>query len=209
MLVLGDSISAGLGVPAGAGWVDLLPPELDGCEVVNASISGETTEGGKARLPALLQQHRPRLVVLELGGNDGLRGFSLALTRANLAAMIATAHDAGARVLLLGMRIPPNYGPRYAEGFHALFGELATQTGAALVPFLLEGIATDPALMQTDGVHPTAEGYRGIAAAIGLTLYFLGAVVAHVRHKEPAKAIAPAALLAVLALITAVLEVAR
>jgi len=166
VLVLGDSISAGLGVPAGAGWVDLLRPALEGCEVVNASISGETTEGGKARLPALLEQHRPRLVVLELGGNDGLRGFPLALTRANLATMIATAREAGARVLLLGMRIPPNYGPRYSEGFHALFSELAEETGSALVPFLLEGIATDPALMQTDGVHPTPEAQPLILANV-------------------------------------------
>ena len=166
MLVLGDSISAGLGVPAGAGWVDLLRPSLDGCEVVNASISGETSEGGKARLPALLAAHKPRIVVLELGGNDGLRGFPLAVTRANLATMIATAREAGARVLLLGMRIPPNYGPRYTEGFHALYGELAEETGSALVPFLLEGIATDPALMQTDGVHPTGEAQPLILANV-------------------------------------------
>ena len=166
VLVLGDSISAGLGVAAGAGWVDLLRPALDGCEVVNASISGETSEGGKARLPALLAAHKPRIVVLELGGNDGLRGFPLAVTRANLATMIATAREAGARVLLLGMRIPPNYGPRYTEGFHALYGELAEETGSALVPFLLEGIATDPALMQTDGVHPTGEAQPLILANV-------------------------------------------
>lgn len=156
MLVLGDSISAGLGVPAGAGWVDLLRPELDDCEVVNASISGETTEGGKARLPALLQQHSPRLVVLELGGNDGLRGFPLALTRANLAAMIADAHDAGARVLLLGMRIPPNYGPRYAEGFARMYVELAKKYKVPLVPFFMEKVALRSDLMQSDGLHPTA-----------------------------------------------------
>jgi acyl-CoA thioesterase-1 len=166
LLVLGDSISTGFGLPAGAGWVDLLRTELDDCEVVNASISGETTEGGKTRLPALLEQHQPRLVVLELGGNDGLRGFPLAVTRANLESMIAAARRAGAGVLLLGMRIPPNYGPRYAEGFHALFGELAAATGAALVPFLLEGIATDAALMQTDGVHPTADAQPLILANV-------------------------------------------
>ncbi len=164
--MLGDSISTGFGLPAGAGWVELLRTELDDCEVVNASISGETTEGGKTRLPALLEQHQPRLVVIELGGNDGLRGFPLAVTRANLESMIAAARRAEAGVLLLGMRIPPNYGPRYAEGFHALFGELAAETGAALVPFLLEGIATDPALMQTDGVHPTGEAQPLILANV-------------------------------------------
>lgn len=166
VLVLGDSISAGLGVPAGSGWVDLLRAELAGCEVVNASLSGETTEGGKARLPGLLADHRPRLLVLELGGNDGLRGFPLEVTRRNLADMIAMAQGVDAHVLLLGMRIPPNYGPRYTDGFHALFGELATQTGSALVPFLLDGIATDPAMMQTDGIHPTVEAQPRIVANV-------------------------------------------
>jgi len=173
VLVLGDSISAGLGVPAGAGWVDLLRKELADCEVVNASISGETTEGGKARLGGLLGEYRPRLLVLELGGNDGLRGFPLDVTRSNLAAMVAAAQDAGARVLLLGMRIPPNYGPRYTEAFHALFGELAARTGASLVPFLLDGIATDAALMQTDGIHPNAEAQPRIVANVLPVLHTL------------------------------------
>ena len=158
VLVLGDSISAGYGVPAGEGWVALLQKPLaeKGAQVVNASISGETTEGGKARLPALLSKHRPDIVLLELGGNDGLRGFPLAVTRANLERMILDAKGSGASVLLLGMRIPPNYGPRYTEGFHALFGELAKTHDTALVPFLLEGIAGIPGNMQEDGIHPTA-----------------------------------------------------
>ncbi len=168
MLVLGDSISAGYGVPDGAGWVALLARELAprSVRVVNASISGETTEGGKARLPALLSEHRPRVLVLELGGNDGLRGFPLAVTRANLEAMIRSAHDAGARVLLAGMRIPPNYGPRYTEGFHALFGELADTHKTALVPFILEGIAGVPGQMQEDGIHPKADAQPAILALV-------------------------------------------
>jgi acyl-CoA thioesterase-1 len=159
VLVLGDSIGAGYGVAAGAGWVDLLARELVAREaaVVNASIPGETTEGGKFRLPALLEEHRPGVVLVELGGNDGLRGFPLEVTRANLAQIITTAQAAGARVVLAGMRIPPNYGPRYTEGFHALFGELAREHGTALVPFLLAGIAGDAAMMQEDGIHPTAD----------------------------------------------------
>ena len=157
VLVLGDSISAGYGVPAGSGWVALLDTAIrtQGTTVVNASISGETTEGGKARLPGLLSEHRPSVVVLELGGNDGLRGFPLAVTRANLERMIADAKASGATVLLVGMRIPPNYGPRYTEGFHALYGELSEAHGTALVPFLLEGIAGIPGNMQEDGIHPT------------------------------------------------------
>lgn len=166
VLVLGDSIGAALGVPQERGWVSLLTEQLADCPVVNASISGETTEGGKARLPLLLAEHRPRVVVLELGGNDGLRGFPPAAIRANLARMIADARDAGARVLLLGMRIPPNYGPRYTAAFHALYHDLAAQDGTALVPFLLEGIATDPALMQTDGIHPNADAQPLILANV-------------------------------------------
>lgn len=158
VLVLGDSISAGYGVPTGSGWVALLDTTLKerGTTVINASISGETTEGGKARLPGLLSDHQPSVVVLELGGNDGLRGFPLPVTRANLERMIADAKASGATVLLLGMRIPPNYGPRYTEGFHALYGELSAAHGTALVPFLLEGIAGIPGNMQEDGIHPTA-----------------------------------------------------
>ena len=165
VLVLGDSISAALGVPSGAGWVDLLREQLareHPREVINASISGETSEGGKARLPALLAEHRPGIVILELGGNDALRGFPLALTRDNLLAMITSAREAGAEVLLLGMRIPPNYGPRYTEQFEAMYREIADQTGVASVAFLLQGIATDPALMQEDGIHPRTAAQQTI-----------------------------------------------
>lgn len=137
-----------------------------GTTVVNASISGETTEGGKARLPGLLSEHRPSVVVLELGGNDGLRGFPLPVTRANLERMIADSKAAGATVLLLGMRIPPNYGARYTEGFHALYGELAEAHGTALVPFLLEGVAGIPGNMQEDGIHPTAAVQPAILAHV-------------------------------------------
>ena len=159
------SISAALGVPNGAGWVDLLRERLareHPREVINASISGETSEGGKARLPALLAEHRPGIVILELGGNDALRGFPLALTRDNLLAMITSAREAGAEVLLLGMRIPPNYGPRYTEQFEAMYREIADQTGVASVAFLLQGIATDPALMQEDGIHPRTAAQQTI-----------------------------------------------
>lgn len=166
ILVFGDSIGASLGVPAGRRWVDLLAQQLDGCSIVNASISGETTEGGKARLPPLLSEYRPRIVLLELGGNDGLRGFPPASIRTNLTRMIADAHAAGSKVLLLGMRIPPNYGPSYTKAFHALYGEIARQNATALVPFLLDGIATDPGLMQTDGIHPNTAAQPLIVANV-------------------------------------------
>jgi acyl-CoA thioesterase-1 len=170
ILVLGDSISAAYGVPAGSGWVDLLRAELEReqkcCTVVNASISGETTEGGKYRLPGLLRDHAPQAVIIELGGNDGLRGFPLEVTRANLLAMVEAARDAGASVLLLGMRIPPNYGPRYTEAFHRLYAEIAGAADTAIVPFMLEGIATRPELMQTDGIHPTADAQPLILANV-------------------------------------------
>ena len=125
-------------------------------KVINASISGDTTSGGLARLPRTLAEHEPDVVVIELGGNDGLRGYPVANIRENLLAMTKAVAAAGAKPLLAGMRIPPNYGPRYAEAFHAMYGEIAAETGAALVPFLLEGVATDRALMQEDGIHPTA-----------------------------------------------------
>jgi acyl-CoA thioesterase I len=158
ILVFGDSISAALGVPIGKGWVDLLGETLKRAHartrVVNASISGETTEGGKARLPALLAEYRPDVVLIELGGNDGLRGFPVTVTRANLLAMVDAAEAAGARVVLLGMRMPPNYGPAYTTAFHNVFVDIARARRIKLVPFLLDGIATRPELMQDDGVHP-------------------------------------------------------
>lgn len=142
------------------GWVALLEQRLadlhPGVSVVNASISGETTGGGLRRLPGLLEEHRPAVVLLELGGNDGLRGFPPARITGNLQQMAELAGDAGAEVLLLSMEIPPNYGRRYTEAFRESFRAAAEASGARLVPFLLEGVATDPALMQDDGIHPTA-----------------------------------------------------
>lgn len=160
VLVLGDSLSAGYGLPTGAGWVDLLARKMaqdaPGFKVVNASISGETTFGGVTRLPLLLDQHRPTVVIVALGANDGLRGTDLALTRSNLDRMVSRSRAAGARVLVIGMRIPPNYGSRYTQDFFALFGAVARKHDASLVPFLLEGIADRRDLFQDDGLHPVA-----------------------------------------------------
>lgn len=159
VLVFGDSLSAAYGVPPGKGWVDLLTRRLAGkpspLPVVNASVSGETTQGGVTRIADALARHRPGVVILELGGNDALRGLPLERTRENLARMIEQSRAAGARVLLLGMQIPPNYGPTYTESFRALYHDLHQSTGVAFVPFFLEGVALDPALMQEDGIHPT------------------------------------------------------
>lgn len=162
LLVLGDSLSAGYGFPLERGWVHLLRKRLEAehpgqYRVVNASASGDTTGGGLARLPRLLAEHRPHLVFIELGGNDGMRGLPLEAIRANLLAMTEAVQKANATPVLLGMRIHPNYGPRYTEAFHAAYAEVAEATGAALVPFLLEGVATDPKLMQRDGTHPNAD----------------------------------------------------
>jgi len=158
ILVFGDSLSAEYGLPRGAGWVTLLAERIAKqaaqYSVVNASISGETTSGGRTRLPQLLQQHRPSVVVLQLGANDGLRGLPLASMRENLAAMIAAARKAGAQVVLVGMRIPPNYGRDYAERFAGVFAGLAREEKAVLVPFLLDGFADDLAYFQADRIHP-------------------------------------------------------
>ena len=162
ILVLGDSLSAEYGLARGRGWVALLEQRLQAerlrWRVVNASISGETSSGGRSRLPALLEQHRPRVLVVELGGNDALRGLPLAMTRDNLSEMVRRGQAAGARVLLLGMQMPPNYGRAYAEGFAALYPEVAKAHRAALVPFFLRGVAdsADPtALFQADRIHPS------------------------------------------------------
>jgi acyl-CoA thioesterase-1 len=160
LLVFGDSISAGYGINSSQTWPTLLQQKLyqfGDWQVVNASVSGETTQGGKRRLPELLQQFKPVWVLLELGGNDGLRGYPLARIADNLAAMIKQSQSAGAEVMLLGMRIPPNYGLRYTEPFFQQYRVLAETHNTALVPFLLDGIATDPDLMQADGIHPSAE----------------------------------------------------
>jgi len=160
ILVVGDSISAGYGLPAQSGWPTLLQSRLKAegypHTVVNASISGDTTAGGRARLDALLAQHRPAITIIELGGNDGLRGGSVDAMRGNLEAMSASAQKAGSRVLLVGMRMPPNYGPSYVARFDATFAEVAKVRKTALVPFLFDGIADDEAMFQADRVHPIA-----------------------------------------------------
>ncbi len=161
VLVLGDSLSAEYGLARGSGWVPLLQKRLAqeniDAAVVNASISGETTSGGKARVQALLAKHRPALVVLELGANDALRGLALHATESNLRDMIKSAQKTKAKVVLLGMQIPPNYGTDYARQFSGIYPKLAKETGAALVPFFLDKVASTPALFQADRIHPTAE----------------------------------------------------
>jgi len=158
VLIVGDSISAAFGLDTRLGWVSLLEQRLqkEGFtdKVVNASVSGDTSAGGQARLPALLAEHKPQLVVLELGGNDGLRGQQPAQLQQNLASMIQQSQKAGAKVLLLGMRIPPNYGPRYTQAFEAVYSNLAEQEKVPWVPFFLEGVGGIPELMQADGLHP-------------------------------------------------------
>ena len=158
ILVFGDSLSAEYGLPRDTGWVkllsDRLAKEAPQYSVVNASISGETTSGGRTRLPQLLQQHRPSIVVLQLGANDGLRGLSLASMQENLAAMARAGRGAGARVLLIGMRIPPNYGRQYSERFAAIYAQLARDEKLALVPFLLDGFAENLEYFQADRIHP-------------------------------------------------------
>ncbi len=160
ILVVGDSLSAGYGLAADESWVALLSARLRdqgyGYRVVNASITGDTTRGGMTRLPRALQRHSPELVIIELGGNDGLRGLPIPEIRANLSAMIKASAAAGARVLLLGMRIPPNYGIDYAGRFARLFDELVEEHDIAGAPFLLEKVALDDGLMQADGIHPNA-----------------------------------------------------
>lgn len=161
VLVLGDSLSAEYGISRGAGWVTLLEKRLKDeridATIINASISGETTSGGKARLPALLQQHKPSVVVIELGGNDGLRGLPLSAAQANLRAMIEEAQKTNAKVLLVGMQIPPNYGRDYTEKFYALYSKLSREAKIPLVPFLLHGVAERPQLFQADRIHPVSE----------------------------------------------------
>ncbi|WP_460137178.1 arylesterase [Pseudomonas sp. S1_E04] len=158
VLIVGDSISAGFGLDTRKGWVALLEQRLktEGFDdkVVNASISGDTSAGGLARLPAALAEHKPEVVIIELGGNDGLRGQPPAQLQQNLASMIQKSQDSGAKVLLLGMQIPPNYGKRYVDAFAKVFGDVAQEKKVPLVPFFLEGIGGHPELMQADGLHP-------------------------------------------------------
>ncbi len=161
ILVVGDSLSAGYGVAVNATWVALLERKLTqegyGYQVVNASISGDTTGGALNRLPRALELHKPAIVILELGGNDGLRGLPLKQVRANFEAMLKQIQALPAKVVLIGMRMPTNYGPAYADGFHALYGELAKQYGVQHLDFFLDKVALDPELMQADGIHPTAQ----------------------------------------------------
>jgi len=174
ILVLGDSISAAYGLSSAEGWVTLLQNRLRaqgyGHRVVNASVSGETTTGGLTRLPRALALHRPAIVVLELGGNDGLRGLPLETSRANLARMIELARAAGAQVLLLGMKMPPNYGPKYTTGFETIYATLAKQNRLSFVPFFLEKIALAPGMLQADGLHPTAAAQPAMLDAVWPTL---------------------------------------
>ncbi|MGN5519111.1 arylesterase [Halopseudomonas sp. Lyrl_26] len=160
ILLIGDSISAAFGLEIEQGWVSLLQKRLADQDyphrVVNASVSGETTAGGLARLPVLLEQVQPELVIIELGGNDGLRGLPAANMQQNLSAMVEQSRASGADVILLGMRIPPNYGPRYNDAFEQVFVDLSQSLDVPLVPFLLEGVGTVPELMLDDGIHPGA-----------------------------------------------------
>jgi acyl-CoA thioesterase-1 len=162
ILVLGDSLSAGYGIQVQQGWVSLLSQRLAkegyGYQVVNASVSGETTQGGLARLPRALELHRPAIVIVELGGNDGLRGLPLSASRTNLEQIIEKSQAAKARVLLAGMMIPPNYGPRYSQQFRDMYASLASRYPVAFVPFLLDQVALKPELMQADGIHANARG---------------------------------------------------
>jgi acyl-CoA thioesterase-1 len=169
VVVVGDSLSAEYGIARGSGWVALLDQRLReekvAAQVVNASVSGDTTSGGRSRLPALLKEYKPAVVILELGGNDALRGLPLKMTQDNLSAMTRAAKAAGARVVLAGMQVPPNYGRRYGEDFAALFANVAKTQGAALVPFLLAGVADGPdadKLFQSDRIHPLAQAHPRI-----------------------------------------------
>ncbi|MDA8520825.1 arylesterase [Acidovorax sp. NCPPB 4044] len=166
ILVVGDSLSAEYGLARGTGWVALLEKKLAqekiAATVVNASVSGDTTAGGRSRLPGLLAQHRPTHVILELGGNDALRGLPLQGTEANLQAMAEASRKAGARVLIVGMQVPPNYGSDYTRRFEGVFASVARSTQSALVPFLLKGVADGPnptAMFQADRIHPRAEAH--------------------------------------------------
>jgi acyl-CoA thioesterase-1 len=173
ILVVGDSLSAEYGITRGSGWVALLEQRLAreraGTVVVNASISGDTTSGGLARLPALLREHKPDLVILELGGNDALRGLPLDVARTNLAEMARLSGAAGAKVLIIGMQLPPNYGRAYGERFASLFADVARSERAALVPFMLKGVADGPkseAMFQADRIHPLASAHPAILANV-------------------------------------------
>jgi acyl-CoA thioesterase-1 len=166
VLVVGDSLSAEYGLARGTGWVALLEQRLKAekidARIVNASISGETTSGGRTRLPVLLQQHKPDVVVLELGANDGLRGLPVPAADGNLRAMVRQAREAKARVLLVGIRIPPNYGRDYSEKFFAMYGAISRDENVGLAPFMLDGVAEKMDLFQADRIHPLASAHPTI-----------------------------------------------
>ncbi len=168
ILVFGDSLSAGYGVPAGKNWVDLLGVKLHGTRyhVVNASISGETTSGGLSRIVPALKEFDPEIVILELGANDGLRGQPVAIARKNLESIISACKKQNARVLLVGMRLPPNYGRKYAEAFQAIYPEIARREKLAFVPFMLAGFAQDLDDFQSDGLHPTEKAQAKVLSNI-------------------------------------------
>jgi acyl-CoA thioesterase-1 len=170
VLVVGDSLSAEYGLARGTGWVALLDQKLKAqkidAAIVNASVSGETTSGGLTRLPALLSQHKPDVVVIELGANDGLRGLPVASAEANLRSMVTLAQKNHARVMLVGMRMPPNYGRAYTDKFFGMYKEVSTELEAPLVPFMLEGVAQVPAMFQADRLHPLATAHPTILANI-------------------------------------------
>lgn len=174
ILVIGDSLSAGYGLRPGEGWVNLLEQRVRSqgypYRIANASVSGETTRGGLARLPRALTVHEPDIVIIELGGNDGLRGFPLDVMRENLERMIALSRDAGARVLLLGMHLPANYGGDYTQRFHQVFLDIAKAEQVPLVPFFLDGVAMRPEMMLDDGIHPSAAAQETMLGNVWPTL---------------------------------------
>ena len=170
VLVVGDSLSAEYGIARQQGWVALLQKGLDerssGFQLINASISGDTTSGGLSRLPALLEKHQPAIVIIELGGNDALRGLPLNMTKSNLTRMTQMAQSSGAKVLLAGMQIPPNYGKEYSQAFQAIYPQVANELGAQLIPFFLEGIAQNIQLFQQDGIHPNEQDQPILASNV-------------------------------------------
>jgi len=170
IVVLGDSISAGYGIEAGQNWVDLLREKLDGHRIYNESISGDTSAGGLARVNHALEAYKPDLVLLELGANDGLRGLSPSSMKANLTEIIRRIRDNGADVLMLGMKIPPNYGKRYVDLFYNIYPQLAEELKVPLVPFILEDVVLDPNKMQADGLHPNTKAQPIIAEKIAAYL---------------------------------------
>ena len=162
LLILGDSLSAGYGMAREQSWVSLLETRLQeqgfSYRVLNSSISGDTSQGGLTRLPRLLDRYQPKIVIIELGANDGLRGIDPAVTRGNIASMIRQSQATGARVLLAGIKLPPNYGSEYLQQFESIYGDLASEFGTLLVPFFMDGIAFEPDLLQADNIHPNEKG---------------------------------------------------